>query len=54
MSKIAETKTGTWDQLKMHPAHLVKMVVDGKAKIIGKDRFGRYIYEVKYEQSNKG
>ncbi|MBA7574818.1 hypothetical protein ES708_16633 [subsurface metagenome] len=51
---MAEAKTGTWDQLKIHPASLVKMVVEGKVKIIGKDKFGRYIYEVKDEQSNKG
>ena len=41
-----DKKTGTWDTLKIHPTKLVKMVVEGKAIILGKDKYGRYIYEV--------
>ena len=44
---MAEAKRGTWDQLKKHPTELMKMVCEGKAVIIGKDKFGRYIYELK-------
>jgi len=40
-------KTGTWDKLKMHPTKLVKLVIAGQATIIGKDKYGRYIYEIK-------
>ena len=39
-------KTGTWADLKLSPATLMRMVIAGKAKIIGKDKFHRYIYEV--------
>ncbi len=39
-------KTGTWDTLKIHPAKLMKMVVEGKAKIVGRDKYGRRVYGV--------
>ena len=37
---------GTWDKLKMHPMTLMRLVIDGRAKIVGKDEHGRYIYEL--------
>ena len=40
-------KQGTWDELKIIPAKLMKMVTEGKAKIVRKDKYGRWIYEVK-------
>jgi len=40
-------KTGTWDTLKLHPMTLMKMVVQGTATVIGKDKHGRKIYAVK-------
>ena len=39
-------KRGTWDQLKLSPSQLMKMVIDGKAKIVGKDGRGAHIYEI--------
>jgi len=45
MAKKKLTK-GTWDQLRVHPAQLVKLVVMGKAKIVDKDKWGRHIYEL--------
>jgi len=39
-------RKGTWDELKMHPTRLMKLVVEGKAKVIGKDKYGRLIYEL--------
>ena len=41
------TKEGTWEILKIHPTTLMRMVVEGKANIIGKDNRGRYIYRLK-------
>lgn len=38
---------GTWDTLRIHPMTLMKMVVEGKATVIGEDKHGRKIYEVK-------
>lgn len=40
------SRTGTWDKLKIHPMKLMKMVISGEAKIVGKDVHGRYIYEL--------
>ncbi len=37
---------GTWIDLRKHPTALVKMVVEGKATVVGKDEKGRLIYEV--------
>ena len=42
-----KAKEGTWDQLKIHPMQLVKMVIQGKADVVGKDKFGRLIYHLK-------
>ena len=36
----------TWDKLKLHPGRLTKLVGEGKAKLLGKDEFGRWIYEI--------
>ena len=49
-----EIKTGTWEDLKIHPMELMKMVVSGKATIVGVDKYKRHIYEVEYEQGNQG
>ena len=37
---------GTWDQLKLGPWELTKMVIAGRATIVGKDQYGRNIYEL--------
>ena len=42
-----DKKIGTWDKLRIHPTKLMKMVIEGEAKIVGKDKYKRYIYEVK-------
>ena len=39
-------KRGTWYTLKLSPSTLMKMVIDGKAKIVGTDLNGTRIYEV--------
>lgn len=39
-------KLGTWEQLKIHPTKLVRMVVEGKATVVGKDKYGRHIYKI--------
>lgn len=46
-------KVGTWEQLKIHPTKLIRMVIDGKAKVIGKNKYGRYIYEVENIEGDK-
>ena len=45
-------KSGTWDQLKIHPAKLTKMVAEGKARIVG-SMFGKNIYELVEEESGE-
>lgn len=40
-------KVGTWDVLKMHPTKLMRLVIENKADIIGKDEHGRYIYSLR-------
>jgi len=40
-------RRGTYLELRLHPMTLMKMVVDGKAQIVGKDKFGRRIYELR-------
>lgn len=30
-------REGTWDQLKIHPTQLMKMVIQNKADVIGED-----------------
>lgn len=53
---IPDLKEGTWETLKKHPMTLMRMVIEGKADIIGKDNKGRYIYllkEVNNDQSHK-
>ncbi len=40
---------GTWDTLKLHPMTLMRMVIEGKATVIGQDERKRKIYEVKEE-----
>lgn len=47
---MPEVKVGTWDILRIHPMTLMKMVIEGKATVIGKDKRGRKIYEVKQEE----
>lgn len=37
---------GTWDQLRLSPSTLMRLVVEGKAKVIGKDRYGRKVYRL--------
>ena len=49
-SKQTASRVGTWDTLKLHPMTLMKMVVEGKATVIGEDKHGRKIYEVKAEK----
>lgn len=44
--KGEKVKRGTWDQLRIAPGRLTQMVVRGEAKVIGKDEFGRRIYEL--------
>ena len=39
-------RKGTWDTLLLSPPKLMKMVLAGTATVVGKDRFGRKIYEV--------
>jgi len=53
-SKQPASRVGTWDTLKLHPMTLMKMVVEGKATVIGKDEHGRKIYEVEEEESKPG
>ena len=45
-SKQTASRVGTWDTLRLHPMTLMKMVVEGKATVIGQDERGRKIYEV--------
>ncbi len=40
-------RVGTWDTLKLHPMTLMRMVIEGKATVIGQDKRKRKIYEVK-------
>jgi len=44
---VSKTKVGTWDTLRLHPMTLMRMVIDGRATVIGKDKRGRKIYEIK-------
>jgi hypothetical protein len=37
---------GTWETLRKAPTTLVKLVIQGKATVVGKDSFGRLIYEL--------
>lgn len=46
---MSKTKVGTWDTLRLHPMTLMRMVIEGKAKVLGKDKGGRKIYEVRKE-----
>lgn len=46
-----KVRIGTWEQLKIHPTELVRLVVEGKAIIVGRDKYGRRIYELKKEAS---
>jgi len=43
------SRVGTWDTLRLHPTTLMKMVVEDRATVIGKDKHGRKIYEIKEE-----
>jgi hypothetical protein len=45
-TKHDQPRRGTYEDLKMMPGTLVKLVVQGKAKVIGKDDYGRLIYEL--------
>lgn len=42
MSKVS----GNWADLKILPGRLTKLVVEHKAKIIGRDKYGRRLYEM--------
>lgn len=37
---------GTYLDLKLHPTTLMRMVVESKATVIGKDKRGRLIYRL--------
>ena len=37
---------GIWSTFRLSPAQLMKKVIDGELKIIGKDGFKRTLYEV--------
>lgn len=37
---------GTWADLRLSPSQCMKLVVEGKLKIIGRDDFRRYVYYV--------
>jgi len=52
-SKQTASRVGTWDTLRLHPTTLMRMVVEGKATVIGEDKHGRKIYEVKEEEANQ-
>lgn len=41
-----KVKVGTWEQLRIHPTKLVKMVVEGRATVVGNDKYGRHIYKI--------
>ena len=53
-SKQTASRVGTWDTLRLHPMTLMKMVVEGKATVIGEDEHGRKIYEIKEEEPESG
>ena len=40
-------RIGTWEDLKLSPTTLVRLVVEGRATVIGKDKYGRRIYELR-------
>jgi hypothetical protein len=40
-------RRGTYIDFRLSPSHLMKLVIAGKAKIVGKDKYGRRIYEMK-------
>lgn len=40
------SRVGTWETLKLHPMELMRMVVQGEATVIGKDKHGRKIYRI--------
>ncbi len=45
---ICDTCVGqTWEQLRKTPAQLMKLVVNGKADVVGKDQYGRLLYVLK-------
>lgn len=41
---------GRWWELKLHPMTLMRMVIEGKATIVGKDEHGRKVYELKPDE----
>ncbi len=40
-------RRGVWYELGLSPMTLMRMVIRGEAKIIGKARGGAYVYELK-------
>jgi len=40
-------RRGTYLELRLLPMTLMKMVVEGKATIVGKDKHGRRIYKLR-------
>jgi hypothetical protein len=40
-------RRGTWIELKLHPMTLMRMVIEGRATIVGKDKSGRNIYQLR-------
>jgi hypothetical protein len=38
--------TGTWEELLISPSRLMRMVIAGDARIVGKDERGRHIYRM--------
>lgn len=38
--------TGTWQDFRLHPMTLMKMVIEGKATVVGRDDRGRLIYKL--------
>ena len=45
-TKPQDTVRGTWVELRLAPGTLTKMVVLGSARIVGKDEYGRNVYEI--------
>lgn len=37
---------GNYLELKLMPGRLTALVAEGKAKVVGKDKFGRRVYEI--------
>lgn len=51
MNEATGVKVGTWDTLRLHPMALMRMVIEDKATVIGRDKRGRKIYEIKVDDT---